>query len=123
MRRIMMKSKIHRATVTGADINYVGSITLDPELMALADIAEYEQVHVLDIDNGARFETYAIKGGPGDVILNGAAARLVHPGDKVIVITYAQYEAEELADYAPQVVLVDDENRPIHVGLHAVNTD
>jgi aspartate 1-decarboxylase len=123
MRRIMMKSKIHRATVTGADLNYIGSITLDPSLMELADIQEHEQVHVLDIDNGARFETYAIKGGPGDVILNGAAARLVHPGDKVIVITYAQYEAEELADYAPQVVLVDDENRPIHVGLHAVNTD
>ncbi len=123
MRRIMMKSKIHRATVTGADLNYIGSITLDPSLMELADIQEHEQVHVLDIDNGARFETYAIRGGPGDVILNGAAARLVHPGDKVIVITYAQYEAEELADYAPQVVLVDDENRPIHVGLHAVNTD
>ena len=93
----MMKSKIHRATVTGADLNYVGSITLDPNLMDLADIQEHEQVHVLDIDNGARFETYAIKGGPGDVILNGAAARLVHPGDKVIVITYAQYDEEELA--------------------------
>src|SRR5689334_24128888 len=96
----MMKSKIHRATVTGADLNYVGSITLDPVLMGLADILEHEQVHVLDIDNGARFETYAIKGGPGDVILNGAAARLVHPGDKVIVITYGEYEAEELEEYA-----------------------
>src|SRR5215212_2503773 len=99
MRRIMMKSKIHRATVIGADLNYVGSITLDPGLMELADIREQEQV--LDIDNGARFETYAIKGGPGDVILNGAAARLVHPGDKVIVITYAQYEEAELAGYEP----------------------
>ena len=87
MQRIMMKSKIHRATITGADLNYVGSITLDPRLMELADIREHEQVHVLDIDNGARFETYAIEGGPGDVILNGAAARLVHPGDKIIVIT------------------------------------
>ena len=87
MHRIMMKSKIHRATVTGADLNYVGSITLDPRLMELADILEHEQVHVLDIDNGARFETYVIAGGPGDVILNGAAARLVHPGDKIIVIT------------------------------------
>ena len=87
MHRIMMKSKIHRATITGADLNYVGSITLDPRLMELADIREHEQVHVLDIDNGARFETYVIAGGPGDVILNGAAARLVHPGDKVIVIT------------------------------------
>ena len=110
--RIMMKSKIHRATVTGADLNYVGSITLDPSLMELADIREHEQVHVLDIDNGARFETYVIKGGPGDVILNGAAARLVHPGDKVIVITYAEYEEAELEDYEPLVVHVDERNRP-----------
>ena len=78
MHRIMMKSKIHRATITGADLNYVGSITLDPRLMELADLMEHEQVHVLDIDNGARFETYVIRGGPGDVIINGAAARLVH---------------------------------------------
>ena len=92
MRRRMMKSKIHRATVTGANLDYVGSISLDPELMALADIREYEQVAVLDIDNGARFETYAIAGRAGEVCLNGAAARLVHPGDKVIVITYADYE-------------------------------
>ena len=108
MQRIMMKSKIHRATVTGADLNYVGSITLDPRLMELADIREHEQVHVLDIDNGARFETYAIGAGPGDVILNGAAARLVHPGDKVIVITYAQYDEAELAAYEPLVVHVDE---------------
>ena len=107
-----MKSKIHRATVVGADLNYVGSITLDPALMELADILEHEQVHVLDIDNGARFETYAIAGGPGDVILNGAAARLVHPGDKVIVITYAQYDESELADFEPIVVHVDDNNQP-----------
>ena len=113
MRRTMMKSKIHRATVTGADVDYVGSITLDPELMRLADMREFEQVHVLDIDNGARFETYAIKGGPGDVILNGAAARLVHPGDKVIVITYAEYDEAELAAYEPQIVHVDEENRAI----------
>jgi aspartate 1-decarboxylase len=128
MRRIMMKSKIHRATVVGADLNYIGSITLDPALMELADIVEHEQVHVLDIDNGARFETYAIAGGPGDVILNGAAARLVHPGDKVIVITYAHYDEAEMASYAPKVVLVDEHNAPIpdsatSVGLHAVPTD
>ena len=98
MRRRMMKSKIHRATVTDANLDYVGSISLDPELMALADILEYEQVTVLDIDNGARFETYAIVGGPGEVCLNGAAARLVHRGDKVIVITYADYEAAELVE-------------------------
>ena len=92
----MMKSKIHRATVTGADLNYVGSISLDTELMALADILPYEQVAVLDIDNGARFETYAIEGERGQVCLNGAAARLVAPGDKVIVISYADYEQAEL---------------------------
>ena len=116
MLRTMMKSKIHRATVTGADLSYVGSITLDPELMRLADVLEHEQVHVLDIDNGARFETYVIKGRPGsgDVVLNGAAARLVHAGDRVIVITYAQYDEAELAGHAPRVVHVDARNRPLH---------
>ena len=113
MRRTMMKSKIHRATVTGACLDYVGSITLDPALMALADLREFEQVHVLDVDNGARFETYAMRGGPGDVILNGAAARLVAPGDRVIVITYAQYDEAEVAAYAPQIVHVDERNRAI----------
>jgi aspartate 1-decarboxylase len=112
MYRIMMKSKIHRATVTGADLNYVGSITLDPRLMELADLMEHEQVHVLDIDNGARFETYVIRGGPGDVVINGAAARLVHTGDKVIVISYAQYDEAELEVYEPLVVHVDENNRP-----------
>jgi aspartate 1-decarboxylase len=112
MQRIMMKSKIHRATITGADLNYIGSITLDTRLMELADIRENEQVHVLDIDNGARFETYVIPGGAGDVVLNGAAARLVHPGDKVIVITYAQYDDAELADHKPRVVHVDEHNQP-----------
>ena len=119
MHRIMMKSKIHRATVTGADLHYVGSITLDPRLMELADIREHEQVHVLDIDNGARFETYAIRGGPGDVVLNGAAARLVQRGDRVIVITYAQYDDAELEHYAPVVVHVDAANRPtVHALPH-----
>ena len=112
MRRRMLKSKIHRATVTDANLNYVGSITLDTRLMELADIREHEQVAVLDIDNGARFETYAIPGGPGEVCLNGAAARLVHPGDKVIVITYADYEEVELEGFEPVVVHVDAENRP-----------
>ena len=112
MQRIMMKSKIHRATITGADLNYVGSITLDTRLMELADIHEHEQVHVLDIDNGARFETYVIRGGPGDVIVNGAAARLVQSGDRVIVISYAQYDEAELKCYEPLVVHVDDQNRP-----------
>ena len=113
MRRRMMKSKIHRATVTDANLDYVGSISLDPELMRLADIVEWEQVAVLDIDNGARFETYAIVGGPGEVCLNGAAARLVQRGDKVIVITYADYEAAELEGFAPTVVHVDARNTPV----------
>ncbi|HEV2370038.1 MAG TPA: aspartate 1-decarboxylase [Acidimicrobiales bacterium] len=120
MRRRMMKSKIHRATVTDANLNYVGSITLDRALLSAADILEWEQVTVLDIDNGARFETYAIPGGPGEVCLNGAAARLVHPGDKVIVITYADYEAAELAGFEPRIVHVDAANGVIDedVALH-----
>ena len=123
MRRTMMKSKIHRATVTGADLNYVGSITLDRRLMKLADIMEHEHVHVLDIDNGARFETYAIAGGDGEAILNGAAARLVHPGDRVIVITYAEYEDAELEGYAPKVVNVDSRNRPTDEAFQALNRE
>jgi len=110
MQRTMMKSKVHRATVTGACLDYVGSITLDPRLMGAADIREFEQVHVLDIDNGARFETYAMAGGPGDCIVNGAAARLVSTGDKVIVITYGVYDEAELESYAPVVVHVDERN-------------
>jgi aspartate 1-decarboxylase len=113
MRRRMMKSKIHRATVTDANLNYVGSISLDTDLMRRADILAWEQVAVLDIDNGARFETYAIPGEPGQVCLNGAAARLVQPGDKVIVITYAEYEDSELEDFSPAVVHVDADNRPL----------
>jgi len=109
----MLKSKIHRGTVTGADLNYVGSITLGPALMELADIREFEQVAVLDVDNGSRLITYAIEGGPGDIILNGAAARLVHRGDKVIVLTYADYEEADLDEYAPTIVHVDAQNRPI----------
>jgi aspartate 1-decarboxylase len=113
----MMKSKIHRATVTGADLHYVGSVSLDPVLMELADIRENEQVAILDIDNGARFETYAIVGGPGEVCLNGAAARLVARGDRVIVVTYADYEDAELDGYQPTVVHVDTENRPVDPSL------
>ena len=122
MRRRMMKSKIHRATVTGADLHYVGSISVDPDLLALADILPNEQVAVLDIDNGARFETYAIVGEPGEVCLNGAAARLVSPGDRVIVITYADYEAAELEAYEPVVVHVDTANRPLPVAVSAAAT-
>ncbi len=123
MQRTMMKSKIHRATVTGADLNYVGSITLDPVLMDLADLLEHEQVQVLDIDNGSRFETYVIRGGPGDVILNGAAARLVHTGDRVIVISYAQYDDSELDEYAPKIVHVDSRNRPTDESFQALDRE
>ncbi|HYI61350.1 MAG TPA: aspartate 1-decarboxylase [Acidimicrobiales bacterium] len=113
VRRRMMKSKVHRATVTDADLHYVGSITVDRDLMDAADLAEYEQVAVVDIDNGARLETYVIEGvrGSGDVCLNGAAARLVSPGDKVIIISYADYDEAELAGYAPRIVHVDTDNR------------
>jgi aspartate 1-decarboxylase len=102
----MLKSKIHRATVTGCDLHYVGSITIDPDLLEAADILEHEQVHVVDVDNGARFETYTIAGerGSGTVQVNGAAARLVHRGDTIIVISYAQYDREELARHEPRVV-------------------
>ena len=113
----MLKSKIHRATVTGADLHYVGSISIDPELLGRADIREHEQVAVLDIDNGARFETYAIEGEPGEVCLNGAAARLVNPGDRVIVLTYGDYEDAELDDYEPTVVHVDTANRAVDPAL------
>ncbi|MGH9279009.1 MAG: aspartate 1-decarboxylase [Acidimicrobiales bacterium] len=112
MRRRMLKSKIHRATVTAADIDYEGSISLDPNLMRLADIREWEQVAVLDIDNGARFETYAIEGEPREVKLNGAAARLVQPGHLVIVLTYADYDEAEVGRHAPTIVQVDENNRP-----------
>jgi aspartate 1-decarboxylase len=118
VRRRMLKSKIHRAVVTDANLHYVGSITIDPELLAAADILEHEQVAVVDIDNGARFETYALAGRPGsgDMCLNGAAARLVSPGDRVIVISYADYEASELEHHEPVVVHVDTANRRIDVG-------
>ena len=108
MFRTMLKSKIHRATVTQADLHYVGSITIDADLLEAADILEHEQVHVVDVDNGARFETYTIAGerGSGMVKVNGAAARLVHRGDTIIVISYAAYDREDLQRYEPRVVHV-----------------
>ncbi|HYH60019.1 MAG TPA: aspartate 1-decarboxylase [Thermoleophilaceae bacterium] len=117
MRRKMLKSKIHRATVTGSDLHYVGSITVDAELLEAADILEHELVHVLDVDNGARFETYTIAGqrGSGEIKINGAAARLVHTGDTVIVVSYAEYEKEELEMYEPVVVHVNTDNEIITV--------
>jgi aspartate 1-decarboxylase len=109
MQRTMLKSKIHRATVTDSDLHYVGSITIDPDLLEAADILVHEQVAVVNVDNGERFETYTIVGerGSGEVKVNGAAARLVHRGDTIIVISYAQYDRAELAEYEPVVVHVE----------------
>jgi aspartate 1-decarboxylase len=117
MQRKMLKSKIHRATVTDCDLHYVGSITIDVDLLEQSDILENELVHVLDIDNGQRFETYTIAGarGSGMVQVNGAAARLVAKGDKVIVVSYADYNEAELEDYEPVVVHVDENNQRVSV--------
>jgi aspartate 1-decarboxylase len=117
MQRTMLKSKIHRATVTDCDLHYVGSITIDPELLEAADIRELEQVAVLDIDNGARFETYTIAGqrGAGEMKINGAAARLVQRGDTIIVVSYAGYDAGELDEYEPRVVHVDAHNTILQI--------
>lgn len=113
-----MKSKIHRATVTQADLHYVGSCTIDADLMESADILEGEQIDIVDVDNGARLTTYAITGerGSGMISINGAAAHLVHPGELVIIIGYGQYTAEELKDYNPRVVFVDGQNRQLSMG-------
>src|ERR687887_2280618 len=120
MQRVMLKSKIHRATVTDCDLHYVGSITIDADLLEAADILEHEQVHVLDIDNGARFETYTIAGerGAGEMKVNGAAARLVHTGDTIIVVSYASYDKQELETYEPQVVHVNSNNQIIDVNAN-----
>lgn len=113
MKRIMFKSKIHRARVTQAELYYEGSITIDADLMARADILEYEKVQVVNVNNGHRFETYALKGDPGSgtICLNGAAARLGHVGDEVIIITYGEYDNNELAGHKPDIILVDEHNR------------
>ncbi|MEO2082974.1 MAG: aspartate 1-decarboxylase [Desulfurobacteriaceae bacterium] len=117
MRRFMFKSKIHRATVTGADLNYEGSITIDSELMKLADILPYEKVDIYNVTNGERFSTYVIPGEPGsgEVCLNGAAARKVQKGDIVIIVSYCELEEEEMKNFSPTVVLVDGNNKPIRV--------
>jgi len=117
MQRVMLKSKIHRATVTDCDLHYVGSITVDAELLEAANIREHEQVHVVDIDNGARFETYTIAGehGSGAMCVNGAAARLVHKGDTIIVISYASYDESELDGYEPRVVHVTAANEIVSI--------
>lgn len=113
MRRVLLKSKIHRATVTEANLDYEGSVTIDEELMRAADIVEFERVEIYDVTNGARLNTYAIRGEPGSgvICINGAAAHLVKPRDLVIIATYAEYEEREIATHQPRVVHVDQENR------------
>jgi len=118
----MLKSKIHRAQVTEADLHYEGSLTLDPILMEAADILPFELVHVLDITNGTRLETYAIEGeqGSGEVVINGAAARLVQKGDLVIILAYGSVSEEEARRFQPRLVYVDEENRIVRLGGAAV---
>ncbi|MDX6633399.1 MAG: aspartate 1-decarboxylase [Solirubrobacterales bacterium] len=113
----MLKSKNHRATITDCDLDYVGSITIDPDLMEAADLVPHEQVHVWDLENGSRFVTYAIEGrrGSGDMQVNGAAAHLVRPGDKIIVASFAIYDEQEVAEREPSVVHVDVDNRAVRI--------
>jgi len=108
-----LKSKIHRATVTDANLNYVGSITVDKELLNASGMKEWQKVDVLNINNGERFQTYIIKGGSGQICINGAAARKVHPGDKIIIVSYVYYTPEEAANHTPVVVLVDENNKQV----------
>ncbi|ENK1244572.1 aspartate 1-decarboxylase [Clostridium botulinum] len=112
MRITMLKSKIHRATVTEANLNYVGSITIDKDLMDKSNILEYEKVQIVDIDNGSRFETYAIAGekGSGAICLNGAAARMVQKGDKVIIMSYCNLSIDEAKNFNPTVLFVNENN-------------
>jgi aspartate 1-decarboxylase len=114
--RVMLRGKIHRATVTEANVDYEGSITIDKDLMEASDMLPYEQVHVLDVDNGARLETYIIEGerGSGVICMNGAAARLIHEGDKVIIISYQTVSDADAPHVEPKVVFVDEENRIAH---------
>ena len=116
--RSMLKSKIHRARVTGADINYEGSITIDRKLMQKADILPFEQVHVLDVNNGSRLVTYAIEGGEGEICLNGAAARLVSIGDTVIILSYCQVNEEDVPDFTPRLVFVNADNVSTSTARH-----
>ncbi|MEK3881415.1 aspartate 1-decarboxylase [Paenibacillus sp. PL2-23] len=124
MFRTMMKSKLHRATVTEANLNYVGSITIDEDLMDAADLLENEKVQIVNNNNGARFETYVITGarGSGVICLNGAAARLVQPGDQVIIISYAMLSNEEAKQHKPIITILDSSNKPVKLlaeELHA----
>jgi aspartate 1-decarboxylase len=117
----MLKSKIHRARVTDANLHYQGSVTLDPVLMEAADLLPYEQVHLLDVDNGARLETYVIEGEreSGEVVVNGAAAQLIHRGDTIIILSYATIPDDEARRLEPRLVYVDGANRVVRIG-HAI---
>jgi aspartate 1-decarboxylase len=123
MKRTLLRSKIHRATVTGADPDYEGSITIDPDLIRAAGLVEYELVHVADITNGVRLETYVITGEPGSgvICMNGAAARVVNVGDKVIIMAYGQADEPLPDDWRPAIVLVDENNRIREVRHAAVH--
>lgn len=118
--RTVLKSKIHRAKVTQADLHYEGSITIDAGLMEAADILPFEQVHVLDVDNGSRLMTYAIEGarGSGQICINGAAARLVSPGDTVIILTYDTMSDGDAREHEPALIYVDERNRIVRMGHH-----
>ena len=116
--RFVMRSKIHRATVTDADVDYVGSISIDSDLMKAAGIEEWEKVHVLDVTNGSRLETYAIEApaGSGKICINGAAAHLVHPGDLVILLTFEGIPSDEIQSYSPTIVHVNSRNEVVDIG-------
>jgi aspartate 1-decarboxylase len=120
MQLTMLKGKIHRAVVTEAALDYVGSITIDSELMEKAGILEYEKVQIVDVENGQRFETYTIAGeaGSGMICLNGAAARCAQVGDHIIIMCYCELDAEEASDHRPTVVFVDDKNKPVHLSRY-----
>ena len=121
MRRHLMKSKIHRATITSADLHYEGSLTLDEELLDAADLVAFEEIQIVNVNNGARFSTYVIPGprGSGVVQLNGAAARLGVPGDLVILMSYGEFDEKEVAQFRPRVVFVDERNRVVRTPLRA----
>ncbi len=121
--RTMLKSKIHRATVTDANLHYEGSVTVDPVLMEAADLLPFEQVHLLDVDNGARIETYVIEGerGSREVCVNGAAAHLIHRGDTLIIVSYDTLSEDEAKRHEPKLVYVDDSNNIVRTG-HAIET-
>jgi len=123
MQRTMLKSKIHRATVTDAHLDYQGSVTIDPVLLEAADILVHERVEIYNVTNGERFATYAIPGtrGQGEIVINGAAAHKAKPGHIVIIATYAGYDAQELRRHKPAVIFVDEKNRPTVPALDAVH--